>query len=125
MPSKPTAVKKVPKEKKAKVVKELKEGEVVAARPRLPKFPDEHLITVLTPDSKARGAAERFKLYFTGQTVKEYADTIIEVFQRTSGQIQADLRWDVDHGFVHIGPEVVPIPPPPVTAAAPEAPPAP
>jgi hypothetical protein len=116
--SKPTAVKKEPKEKKAKVVKE---GTAVA-RPRLPKYPDEHLITVLIPESKARGAAERFKKYYTGQTVKQYVDTIIAEFQRTTGMIQADLRWDLDHGFIHIGPEVVPVPPPPAPIQAAESP---
>lgn len=103
--AKPAAEKKEPK---PKVPKEKKEG--AAARPRLPKYPDEHLITVLKPDSKARAAASRFKEYRTGMTVKQYVDTIRDKFSRTDGQTYADMRWDVDHKFIHIGPTVVPVP---------------
>ncbi len=97
---------KVAKEPKAK-----KERDPNApARPRLPKFPDEHVITVMKPESKARGAADRFKRYTTGMSVKQYVDKISEEFNRTSGQTQADMRWDMDHGFIHVGPQVVPVP---------------
>lgn len=108
----PTAAKKEPVEKKAKEPKPKKEGAV--ARPRLPKYPDEHLITVMKPGAKARGAAERFQRYATGMTVKAYVEKIKEDFGRTDGQTFADMRWDEDHKFIHIGPTVVPVPPPPV-----------
>jgi hypothetical protein len=115
--AKPTAVKKEPTEKKAKVKKE---GAV--ARPRLPKYPDEHVITVFKEGAKARGAADRFKRYHTGMTVKAYIDKIKEDFQRTEGQTFADMRWDEDHKFIHIGPTVVPVPPPPAKEAKEPAP---
>jgi hypothetical protein len=107
-----TAVKKEPKAPKPK-----KEGAI--ARPRLPKYPDEHLITVLKENAKARAAAARFKLYHTGMTVKAYVDKVRETYARTDGQTYADMRWDEDHKFIHIGPTVVPIP---VAAPAPAAP---
>jgi hypothetical protein len=120
--AKPTAVTKEPAAKdaaaqKEKKVKEKKEGAV--ARPRLPKYPDEHLITVMKENAKARGANERFKGYSTGMTVKTYVDKMTADFSRTSGQTYADMRWDADHGFINIGPTVVPVPPPPPPAAKP------
>jgi hypothetical protein len=105
---KPTATKKEPGEKVAKVKKE---GAV--ARPRLPKYPDEHVITVFKENAKSRGAADRFKRYQTGMTVKAYVEKIKEDFARTDGQTFADMRWDEDHKFIHIGESTVPVPPPP------------
>jgi hypothetical protein len=105
----PAAEAKPAKEKKAKAPKA--EGSTVA-RPRLPKVPDEHVITVFKENSKARGAAERFQRYHTGMSVKEYVDKIAADFGRTSGQTHADIRWDIDHGFIHVGPTVVPVPAP-------------
>jgi hypothetical protein len=99
-----------PAAKPKKVAKPKKEG--AAARPRLAKYPDEHKITVLKENAKARGANERFKRYLTGMTVKQYVDKMTEDFQRTSGQTFADMRWDEDHKFIHIGPEVIPVPVP-------------
>jgi hypothetical protein len=93
------------------------------ARPRLPKYPDEHVITVLKPDSKARGAAERFNRFKTGMTVKEYVTKIHEDFGRTVSQTQADMRWDEDHKFIHVGPTVIAVPPPEVVAPTPTPPP--
>jgi hypothetical protein len=107
---KPTAVQKEPGEKVAKTPKVKKEGAV--ARPRLPKHPDEYVITVFKENAKARGAAERFKRYQTGMTVKAYVEKIKEDFARTEGQTFADMRWDEDHEFIHVGPTVVPVPPP-------------
>lgn len=111
-----TAVKKEPKAPKPK-----KEGAV--ARPRLPKYPDEHVITVFKENAKARAAADRFKLYHTGMTVKAYVDKVRETYARTDGQTYADMRWDEDHKFIHIGPTVVPVPvaPPAPTPKAPAA----
>jgi hypothetical protein len=114
--AKPEAEKKEPKAKEPKVAKPKKEG--VAPRPRLPKYPDEHLITVLKPNAKARGANERFQRYVTGMTVKQYVEKIREDFARTDGQTYADMRWDEDHKFIHIGPTVVPVPAPPVAQPA-------
>ena len=108
MNEKPAGTKKEPKEKKAKVKKEKSESTV--ARPRLPKYPDNHLITVLRADSKARGAKERFQRYFTGQTVRQYVDKIKEDFDRTEGQTFADMRWDQDHKFIVIGETTVEVP---------------
>jgi hypothetical protein len=102
------AVKKEPKEAKPKTPKPKKEG--VVARPRLPKYDENHVITVLKENAKARGAADRFKRYHTGMTVKQYVDKIREDFDRTEGQTFADMRWDEDHKFIHIGPTVVPVP---------------
>lgn len=115
------AEKKEPKEKKAKAEKPAKE---TVARPRLPKHPDDHVITVLKPGSKARGAAERFTRYVTGMTVRAYLNKIKEDFDRTEGQTMADIRWDEDHKFIHVGPTVVdvPAPPAPAPAQAPAAP---
>jgi hypothetical protein len=107
---KPKAAKKEPVEKKAKEPKVKKEGAV--SRPRLPKYPDEHLITVLKPNAKARGAADRFQRYATGMTVRQYVDRIKADFDRTEGQTFADMRWDEDHKFIAIGPTVVPVPEP-------------
>lgn len=90
-----------------------------AGRPRLPKFPDDHVVTVFKPGSKARGAAQRFNRYVTGMTVKAYVDKIREEFGRTDGQTYADMRWDMEHKFIHIGPTTVPIPVEPVPPPAP------
>jgi hypothetical protein len=114
--AKPAAVKKEPAA--PKTPKPKKEGAV--ARPRLPKYPDEHVITVFKENAKARGAADRFKRYHTGMTVKQYVEKITADFQRTEGQTFADMRWDEDHKFIHIGPTVVPVPvasPAPATPA--------
>jgi hypothetical protein len=107
-----TATKKEPKAPKPK-----KEGAV--ARPRLPKFPDEHVITVLKENAKSRTANDRFKAYHTGMTVKAYVEKCREAFQRTDGMIYADMRWDQEHNFIHIGPTVVPVPVAPPAPATP------
>ena len=85
-------------------------------RPRLDKFPDEHVITILKENAKSRTANARFKVYFTGMTVKQYVEALTgEPFNRTEAQTQADMRWDsnADHMFIHIGPHIVDVPPPP------------
>jgi hypothetical protein len=105
-PAAPAGEKKEPKAPKVK--KERPEGSV--ARPRLPKYPDEHVITVLKENAKARGANQRFLRYKTGMTVKAYVEKIKEDFKRAEGMIYADLRWDENHKFIHIGPTVVPVP---------------
>jgi len=110
--AKPAAEKKEPKAPKVK-----KEGTGVA-RPRLPKFPEEHVITVLKENAKSRTANDRFMRYKTGMTVKQYVEKIHADFDRTDGQIYADMRWDADHKFINIGPTVVPVP---VAAPAPAA----
>jgi len=93
-------------------------------RPRLHKFDDAKIITVLKPGSKARGAADRFSVYETGMTIKGYVDKMAaEPWQRTAGQTMADIRWDHDHGFIAIEDHVVPVPPPtPIEKAAAAAP---
>jgi hypothetical protein len=118
----PTAVKKEPvktpdtgekKEKKAKVKKE-----GATPRPRLPTFPDEHIITVLKENAKTRGANDRFNVYKTGMTVKQYLDIMAaEPWDRTNGQTFADMRWDADHKFINVGTHTVEVPKP---APAPE-----
>jgi hypothetical protein len=108
----------------AKVAAPAKEAKAPAPkkepiRPRLPKYPDEHLITVLKPNSKARAAGDRFKVYTTGMTVKTYVEKIHDLFGRTSGQTFADMRWDEDHKFIHIGATVVEVPKEPPAEAKP------
>jgi hypothetical protein len=108
-PTAPAAAKPVAEKKEPKAPKPKKEG-TTAPRPRLPKFADEHLITVLQEGAKARNAHTRFLEYKTGMTVKAYVDLIREKYSRTDGQTHADLRWDADHKFIHVGPTVVPVP---------------
>lgn len=100
-------------EKKKKVAKP-KTG---VSRPRLPKFDENHVITVLRPNAKTRNSGDRFNAYVTGMTVKQYIDKMAaEPFKRTLGQVYADLRWDTDPNrkLINIGPEVVPVPEQPV-----------
>src|SRR5262245_26291303 len=108
--AKPAGVQKEPKAKEPKVKKE---GAV--ARPRLPKPPDDHVITILKPNAKSRASGERYNQYRTGMTVKEYVDKMTgEPWKRTPGQVYADLRWDTDPNrkLINIGPTVVPVPAP-------------
>jgi hypothetical protein len=100
---KPKASKREPKVAKPK-------KEAVVARPRLPKYPDDNVITVLKENAKARNANERFKRYQTGMSVRQYLDTIKTDFNRTEGQTFADMRWDENHKFIHIGPSVIEVP---------------
>ena len=122
---KATAVKKEPKVRKARTPKEPKAPkppkEPGAHRTRHPKFPDEHIITVLKPNAKSQGAAERFSHYFTGQTVKAYLEKMA-TFERTSGQTMADMRWDEKHQFIAIAETVVTAPTQPAPSAAPAEP---
>ena len=91
-------------------------------RPRLHKYAEAAVITILKPDAKLRKAKERFGQYRSGMTVKEYLDTMAaEPFKRTPGQTMADLRWDVrdDHKFIQIiEPELPPTPLEEAVAAA-------
>ena len=90
--------------------------EAKVTRARIEKFPDDLIITVLKENAKSRTANDRFRMYHTGMTVKQYVEALAaEPFKRTEAQTQADMRWDSneDHRFINIGPEVVPIPPPP------------
>jgi len=105
--------KKTPKVKKAKV-----EGEPKAARPRLPKFEDDKVITVLKPNAKSGKSADRFNQYYTGMTIRQYIDTMTkEPFNRSEGEVWADIRWDTDpdRNLIHVGDTVVDVPeaPPP------------
>jgi hypothetical protein len=121
-----TAVKKEPKAatpkepKEAKAPKEPKEPK--ATRNKRYKFPEEHVITVLKPGAKLRIAAQRFALYKTGMSVKEYIAAMqASEWERTPSQTHADMRWDKSKGLVHIGETVVPVPEPapaPTAAAA-------
>jgi hypothetical protein len=104
-------VKKEPKAPKApKVPKPPKDPAL--AKPRLPKFPDTDVITIFKENAKSRTANDRFMRYTTGMTVKQYLDKIKEDFGRSDGQTYADMRWDMEHKFIHIGPTVVAVPPP-------------
>ena len=132
-PAKPEAVKKEPvsktpsvsatnpaEPKEAKPKKEKKEGATVA-RPRLPKPPEDHVITVMKPNAKREASGLRFNEYRTGMTVKQYVDKMTAPpWNRTPGQVYADIRWDTDEGrkFIHIGPTVVPVPAPPAPEPA-------
>jgi hypothetical protein len=124
---KPKAVKTSPgeaKEKKATAPKKPKDPNAVQ-RPRLPKPADEMIVTVLKPNSKSRGAAERFQRYATGMTIRQYVDAVKKDFDRTEGMIFADIRWDQDHKFIHVDtsarPDLIPQPAPPPAQAAPQA----
>lgn len=104
--------KKVPKVKKA----ESGNGEPKSSRPRLPKLPDEHVITVMKPNAKSGKSADRFNQYRTGMTVKEYVDVMTkEPWDRSEGEVWADIRWDTNpnRNLIHVGPTVVDVPPPP------------
>jgi hypothetical protein len=86
------------------------------ARPRLPKLPEDHVITVLKPNAKSGKSGERFDQYKTGMTVKAYIDIMTkEPFNRSDGEVWGDIRWDIDpeRQLIHIGPTVVDVPPPP------------
>jgi hypothetical protein len=101
------------KEPKVKKVRERKEGAVV--RPRLPKPPDDHIITVLKPNAKREASGLRFNEYKTGMTVKQYVDLMTAPpWNRTVGQVFADIRWDTEEHrkFIHIGPTIVDVPAP-------------
>jgi hypothetical protein len=101
------------KPKKEKKVAKPKTG---VSRPRLPKFDETHVITVLRPKAKIRESGKRYDEYVNGMTVKTYIDKMTaEPWNRTVGQVYADLRWDTDPNrkLINIGPTVVPIPEPP------------
>ena len=104
--------KKTPRAKKVKT-----EGDKPkVSRPRLPKFPDEHVITVLKPDIKSGKSAERYNVYQTGMTIKQYVDIMTsEPWNRTEGETWGDIRWDADETrrLIHVGETVIDIPPPP------------
>jgi hypothetical protein len=92
-----------------------KKSKTGVSRPRLAKFDENHLITVLRPKAKIRASGERFDQYTTGLTVKQYIDKMAgDPWKRTVGQVYADLRWDTDPNrkLINIGPTVVPIPEP-------------
>lgn len=113
-PQKLAGEKKEPAEKKAKAPK------TGVARPRLPRPEDEHIITVLKPNAKSRNSGERYNVLKTGMTVKQYMEIMTAApWNRTPGEVYADLRWNTDPNrkLINIGPTVVPIP-----APAPEAP---
>jgi hypothetical protein len=113
---KATGEEKAPKEKKAKAPK------TGVSRPRLPKPDDNHLITVLKPNAKSRASGDRYNVLKTGMTVKQYVDIMTAPpWNLTPGTVYADLRWNTDPNrkLIHIGPTVVPIPPPAQPAQAP------
>jgi hypothetical protein len=59
------------------------------------RIPKDAVITVLAlSNPKRRGAADRFDLYFTGMTVKEYLDKVGET------QGLGDILWDSDRGWI-------------------------
>ena len=108
--------KKTPKVKAAKPEGGNGEEKPKVSRPRLPKFPDDNVITVLVPNPKHGKCSERYAQYRTGMTVKEYVDILTkEPFNRTVGEVWGDIRWDTNpnRNLIHIGPTIVDIPPPP------------
>jgi hypothetical protein len=91
-------------------------NEEKVSRPRLPRVPEEYVVTVLKPGSKSTTAAERFNVYRTGMTIKEYLDIMTnEPWSRSAASTWADIRWDMDpvRAFINVGPTTVDIPPPP------------
>jgi hypothetical protein len=116
--AKPAGEQKAPKEPKAKKEK------TGVSRPRLPKPEDEHVITVLKPNAKSRASGERYNVLKTGMKVKEYISIMTAApWNRTPGEVYADLRWNTDPNrkLIHIGPTTVPVPAP-APATAPTAP---
>jgi len=110
VPPKPAAV--ATGEKKAPKPKKEKTG---IARPRLPKPDDNHVITVLKPNAKSRASGDRYNVLKTGMSVKQYMDVMTAApWNRTPGEVYADLRWNTDPNrkLIHIGPTTVPIPAP-------------
>jgi hypothetical protein len=102
--AKPAAEKKEPKAKKEPTG---------IARPRLPRPPEDHVITVLKPNAKTGATGERFKQAKTGMTVKQWVDLMTAPpYNRTPGEVYRDLRWNTDphRQLMHIGPTVVPVP---------------
>jgi len=94
------------------------------SRPRLPKPEDNHVITVLKPNAKSRASGERYNVLKTGMTVKQYCDIMTAApWNRTLGEVYADLRWNTDPNrkLIHIGPTTVPVPAPAPAAAKPAA----
>jgi hypothetical protein len=90
--------------------------ETKVKRPRLPRFDENSVITVLKPDAKSGASAMRFNAYETGMTIKEYiAIMTTEPFNRTVGEVWNDIRWDTDPSrcLIYVGPTVVDVPPPP------------
>lgn len=64
-----------------------------------PEYADSSALSVVTKDKKnpkREGSAShaRFALYFGAKTVGEFV---------AAGGTRADLRWDLEHGFVKIG----------------------
>jgi hypothetical protein len=113
--AKPPGETKAPAEKKAKAPK------TGVSRPRLPKPDDNHVITVLKPNAKSRASGDRYNQYKTGMTVKQYVDIMTAPpWNRTPGEVYADLRWDTDPNrkLINIGPTVVPVPAPAPAAPA-------
>jgi len=102
--AKPAGEKKEPKAKKESTG---------VARPRLPRPPDDHVITVLKPNAKTGATGERFKQARTGMTVKQWVDLMTAPpYNRTPGEVYRDLRWNTDphRQLMHIGPTTVPVP---------------
>src|SRR5215467_904794 len=87
-PGAPVAAKPAGEKKEPKAPKPKKEGAI--ARPRLPKYDENHVITVLKENAKARNANKRFQGYKTGMTVKQYVDKMKDEHGRTDGQTFAD-----------------------------------
>jgi hypothetical protein len=112
-----TASEPVEGKKKTPKVKKAAEGDKPkVSRNRLPKFPDDHIITVLKPNAKSGKSADRFNQYRTGMTIKEYVEVMTkEPFNRSEGEVWADIRWDTDpnRNLIHVGPTVIDVPPPP------------
>lgn len=92
--------------------------ETAAAKPGKSKYAGNLLVTVLVHTNPKRAGSksfDRFAKYVTGQTVDDALK---------AGVLSADLHYDVDHKFIHIGETVVEVPPAPEPAAAPAAEPA-
>lgn len=116
-PGSPPGSESAPVEGKKKTPKEASgNGKPKVPRPRLNKFPEEHVITVLRPNAKTGKSADRYNVYQDGMTIKQYIETMTkDPWNRTPGQVWADLRWDTDANrrLINVGQTVVEKPPAP------------
>lgn len=95
-----TAAEDTPKKTKAPAVEKVVVPEIIT------------LFAETNPKREGTSAHTKFALYRTGMTQAEFLK---------AGGTSADIRWDVKHGFIHIGPEVVPVPVKAVTEVTTEA----
>lgn len=76
-----------------KVAKESTERRKVSTAPRFADTARIKLLTKENPKREGSKSAKLFKLYKTGQTVRQVLD---------AGQTRSNLRYDVAHGYIEV-----------------------